>query len=82
MKVLLPNLHSDSCQHFQGKIWVPDQLGNRIFGINLDSVKHIIIKGTDIDFPHGISISELGVLAVTNYGDSSIVLIDLKELIK
>ena len=82
MKFRLPNVHSDSCQYFQGKIWIPDQLGNRIFAIDLDTSKYIVLESKSIDFPHGISISELGVLAVTNYGDSSIALIDIKELSK
>ena len=80
MKMRLPNVHSDSCGYFNDRLWISDQLGNRILGINFQHKKIMEIKGKILNFPHGISISESGILAATNFGDSSIALIDLKNL--
>lgn len=82
--LVLPGVHSDSCQIFKDKLLIPDQYGDRVLVIDLDTHRIIFeIKGKNLfSFPHGLSVNEKGILAVTNYGDSSIVLIDLNIFVK
>lgn len=77
---IIDDMHSDACQIYQGRIWLPDQKGDRVLGICLNKEKpQLNIKGSCFDFPHGLGISERGMLAVTNYGSSSITLIDISQ---
>jgi hypothetical protein len=74
-------MHSDSCQVYQGKLWLPDQKGDRILGLCLKNEKPtLVVKGNCFDFPHGLGISSQGILAVTNYGNSSVALFDVSQM--
>jgi hypothetical protein len=77
---LLKKTHSDSGAFFRGRVWIPDQHGDRVLGIDLTRREKTIVLQEDFSFPHGIAISEAGTLAVTNYGTSSITLIDLSSI--
>lgn len=83
MVFLIQGMHSDACEVYDNRIWLPDQKLDRVLGICLNKArKPIILKGKIFDFPHGLSISSKGILAVTNYGNSSITLIDLSVIIR
>jgi hypothetical protein len=83
LKYNIKNSHSDACEIYQDRIWLPDQKNDRVLGLCLkDKNKPIIINGKCFDFPHGLSISPSGTLGVTNYGNSTAVLIDLNEVIR
>jgi hypothetical protein len=76
------NVHSDACKIYKGKVWFSDQRGDRVLAIDINKkLPPIKIEGNGFDFPHGLDISSEGVLAVVNYGSSSITLIDIKELV-
>ncbi|NBO20717.1 MAG: hypothetical protein EBU97_01940, partial [Rhodobacteraceae bacterium] len=63
-------------------IWCPDQLGNRILALDANSGDVAAIYAGDcLDFPHGLGVSPDGLLAVTNYGASSVVVLDTKALL-
>ena len=82
MQFLVEGVHSDACQIYRNRIWIPDQRSDRILGLSLvKDLPVIILAGGHFDFPHGLSISKNGNLAVTNYGDSSIVTTNLNTLI-
>jgi len=83
MRYEIDGAHSDACEVYQNRIWFPDQKNDRVLGICLEN-KHepIVLSGKCFDFPHGLSISSAGTLAVTNYGNSSVVLIDLIEVLR
>lgn len=75
------NLHSDSCRIFKDFLLFPDQLSDRVLAQNLTNQgPPFVINGDCFDYPHGVAISTNGILAVTNYGDSSISLIDISEI--
>lgn len=77
---LIEEMHSDSCQVYQGKLWLPDQKADRILAICLKNEKPTLtIKSDCFDFPHGLGISSKGLLAVTNYGNSSVALFDVSQ---
>jgi len=80
MKVKISGVHSDSCQFYNGRLWLADQVGDRIIAVDLENRKKMEIKGEGLTFPHGLAISKEGMLAVTNYGDSSISLMDISQL--
>jgi hypothetical protein len=74
-------MHSDACQIFQNRIWLPDQNSDRVVGYCLDNTKPAVsIKADCFDFPHGLGISPNGILAVTNYGGSSIALMNISQI--
>src|SRR5271155_2951028 len=51
----IEDMHSDACQIDKGRIWLSDQLGDRVLGIDLNGKKPpIVIKGELFDFPHGL----------------------------
>jgi len=78
---MIDDMHSDACQIYHGRLWLPDQKGDRIVGVSLSlEKKDVVIKGACFDFPHGLSISKKGILAITNYGSSDVVIMDLSEL--
>jgi hypothetical protein len=78
---MINDMHSDACQVYQGRLWLPDQKGDRVLGVTLSKEKEpVVIKGKCFDFPHGLSISKKGILAVTNYGSSDVVMMDISEL--
>jgi hypothetical protein len=81
-KLQILESHSDSCELYQGMLWLPDQKMDRVMGVPLSGNRPpIILKNSGLDFPHGLSISPTGILAVSNYGNSSIVLMDLNSVI-
>lgn len=79
----IDNAHSDACEIYRNRIWLPDQKNDRVLGICLENThKPIALKAKCFDFPHGLSISSQGTMAVTNYGNSSVVLVDVNELLQ
>ena len=77
----ISGVHSDACQVYRGRLWIPDQKGDRVFGLDLSQKSHpITLSGKCFNFPHGLAISDFGMLAVTNYGNSSITLMDISNL--
>jgi hypothetical protein len=78
----LPGVHADAIDVWGPHIWIPDQLGDRLLAIDAVSGEvAAICRGNALDFPHGLGISQDGVLAVTNYGSSSVALFDADALI-
>lgn len=78
----LVGVHSDALDVWGGQIWIPDQLGDRLLAIDAANGQiTAIFSGDCLDFPHGLGISEDGLIAVTNYGSSSVVLLDAKVLL-
>lgn len=78
----LQGVHADALDVWGKHIWIPDQLGDRLLAIDADTGEiTAIYSGNCLDFPHGLGISEEGLMAVTNYGSSSIVLLDVDALL-
>lgn len=76
------NVHSDALDVWGDHIWLPDQVANRLLGIDVKTGDlRIICTGDAFDFPHGLGISDTGQIAVTNYGSSSVAIVDAKTLI-
>jgi len=83
MKFNIKESHSDACEIYKDRIWLPDQKNDRVLGLCLkNKYKTIVLSGKCFDFPHGLSVSPSGTLGVTNYGNSTAVLIDLNEVIR
>lgn len=83
MKFNINGTHSDACEVYKNRIWLPDQKLDRVIGVCIQNkFKPIVLRGKFFDFPHGLSISPKGTLAVTNYGNSSVVLLNLNEVIE
>ncbi len=77
----LEGVHSDTCQVFGEKLWIPDQNNDALLGICIKREEPTVtVKSPSFDFPHGISVSSQGLLAVTNYGSSAISLIDITTM--
>jgi hypothetical protein len=77
----LKNVHADACKIFKNRLWINDQKSDRVIGIHLEDKNSTIeLKGKCFSFPHGLDVSNKGILAVTNYGSTSIALLDLAEL--
>ena len=69
------SVHPDTCAIFKEKLWVNDQLGDKVLGIDLQKGTLLeTIEHEDYDFPHGLGISPSGLMAVTNYGSQTITL--------
>jgi hypothetical protein len=78
----LPGVHSDSLDVWGRHIWIPDQLNDRLLAIDAVSGEiAAIFSGNCLDFPHGLGISPEGLLAVTNYGSSSVAVFDAKAML-
>ncbi len=76
------NVHADAVDIWNGCIWIPDQVGNRLLAVNSKSGElELVCSGNALDFPHGLGISENGKIAVTNYGTSSVVIVDADALL-
>lgn len=76
-------MHSDAVDVWGGCIWMPDQLGNRLLCLEAATgVIRGIASGDAFNFPHGLGISSEGKIAVTNYGTSSVVILDGANLLK
>ncbi|HMM58240.1 MAG TPA: hypothetical protein PKD77_11730 [Rudaea sp.] len=77
---VIDNVHSDACQIYAGRIWLPDQVGDRVLGVDLSGRSPpVVIQDKSLDFPHGLGISDNGSLAIANYGNSSIALFNLNH---
>jgi len=75
------NVHSDAICSGDGRIWIPDQLGNRLFAVNgATGAIEAIFSGDCFNFPHGLDVSADGKLAITNYGSSIVAIVDPKLL--
>ena len=69
----IDHVHSDALDTHDGEIWLPDQLGDRVIALDGRNGRMTrIVTGEGLDFPHGLSISSAGRIAVSNYGSSSI----------
>jgi hypothetical protein len=78
---ILDNAHADACQIYDGRLWVNDQFGDRVLGIDvLKKSSPIAISCELFSFPHGVATSPTGTLSVTNYGTSTVTLLNLKQL--
>jgi hypothetical protein len=81
MTHVFDDIHADSCSTFKGRLWFPDQKGDRVLGVCLSGRRAVTtLRSQSFDFPHGLSISSQGQLAVTNYGSSAVSLIDISEI--
>jgi hypothetical protein len=79
----IDDVHSDACEVYKNRIWLADQKNDKVIGLCLEKKHKPIILATRLfDFPHGLSISCTGMMAVTNYGNSSVVLFDLNEVLR
>ena len=76
-------VHSDAIDIWGEHIWIPDQLGDRLLALKAETGEiDYIVSGDCIDFPHGIGISSQGTIAVTNYGSSSVLLVNADSLLQ
>ncbi len=76
------NIHADCLDVTATHIWIPDQLNDRLIGIDAATSEiQRIYRGSCFDFPHGLHVSSDNKLAVSNYGSSSIAIIDLDRLV-
>ena len=88
----LENVHADAAVIFENILWINDQYADRVLGLSLvngdaalgvesngDKKSRPIyqLKMKGLSFPHGIAVSPEGVMAVSNYGTSSICFINL-----
>lgn len=79
---LYVNVHSDALVVWKDRIWIPDQVGDRLLAVDaLDGEIRLICDGDAFDFPHGLGISETGKIALTNYGSSSVVVVDADQVL-
>ncbi len=76
----LEHTHADCGAIYKGRLWLNDQHGDRVLGLDLSRREKPILLQGDFSFPHGVAISPAGILAVTNYGSSSITFIDLSSV--
>lgn len=75
------NVQGDGLAVWGGLVWFSDQIGNRLLAANAATGDlELICTGNAFDFPHGVAISSKGLLAVTNYGNSSWIVLDACEL--
>ena len=80
---LYDNVHSDSLDVWNDHIWIPDQVRNRLIAVDAATgAVDSIFSGDALDFPHGLGISNNGIVAVTNYGTSSVALAKANDLLQ
>jgi hypothetical protein len=73
-----PGAHFDTAAIYQGCLYTNNQVEDNVSVYDLASARQLEpIADEAIDFPHGVDVSPSGVLAVTNYGNSTVVLRDL-----
>jgi hypothetical protein len=81
MILKINNAHSDSCRFYKNRLFLPDQVNHQILVFNLqEKTKPLVLKSKFFDFIHGLDISDSGILAITSYGQSSIILLNIDEL--
>jgi hypothetical protein len=77
----LSDCHADSAQIYKEIFWFPDQLNDVVIGVDINKGEIIHrITYENMTFPHGISISSNGLMAIANYGTSNICIFDLREI--
>ena len=75
------NMHADACCIYGDRIWLNNQYSDQVAGYCLHKVRDtVIIKSKLLSFPHGLSVSKNGVMAITNYGNSSIIIVDISRI--
>lgn len=75
------NVHSDTLGVWKDLIWIPDQMKDRLLAVNADNGNiEQIYTGDSLNFPHGLGISSTGKIAFTNYGTSSVVIVNADNL--
>jgi hypothetical protein len=72
--------HGDALGVYGGHVWAADQVSDTLLGIPLDGGQDIRVK-CGLSFPHGLGISPRGRIAITNYGDSTITVLDLNAVL-
>lgn len=75
-EIVLEKAHLDCCQRLGDKVYVSDQLGNRVIVCRVTGEKLVLEPEiTGFDFPHGVDVLPgTNLMAVTNYGNNTIVL--------
>lgn len=73
--VLLPDAQADGCVYRDGRVYVTDQVGDSVIVLQVDgdrlAYSHEL---SGYNFPHGVDmLPDPGLLAVTNYGDNTVV---------
>ena len=72
------NCHFDTCDIYKGRLYINNQHEDNVIVFDLETCKELgPIVDSEFSFPHGLAISPKGVMAVTNYGTSTVVLRDL-----
>jgi len=80
---LYDNVHSDALDVWRNQIWIPDQVNNRLIAVDAKSgCITQIYTGDSLNFPHGLGISPTGTIAITNYGTSSVAIVDAERLLR
>lgn len=78
---LYDNVHSDALGVWNDLIWMPDQVNNRLLAVDAENGNiEQIHTGNSLDFPHGLDISPTGKIAITNYGTSSVTIVNADSL--
>ena len=68
-----PGVHSDALDVLGDEIWMPDQSKNSVLAVDASTGEmRTAYDGDAVDFPHGIAVSPVGDIALTNYGSSSV----------
>jgi len=76
------NFHSDALDVCGDHIWLPDQLNDHLVAVDAETGKAVKrYSGDSLSFPHGLGISPDGMIAVTNYGTSSVTIVDAARLL-
>jgi len=76
-EVLIKNCNADQVTYTNGKLYISNQTSNKVHVLAIQNEKLVFeqelcgFNGRGFDFPHGVSVRD-GVIAVTNYGDSSV----------
>ena len=76
------NIHADCLDVTASHIWIPDQLNDRMIAIDATTSEiERIYRGSCFAFPHGLHVSSDNKLAISNYGSSSVAVLDLNRLL-
>ncbi|ORV91736.1 hypothetical protein AWC12_03470 [Mycolicibacterium iranicum] len=78
MIVESPGAHFDAAAIYDGKLYANNQHDDNVSVFDLAAETELDpIVDDAFSFPHGVDVSPNGILAVTNYGTSTVVLRDL-----
>jgi hypothetical protein len=73
-----PGAHFDAAATYNGRLYANNQHDDNVSVVDLESGQQLDpIEDAAFSFPHGVDVSSDGMLAVTNYGTSTVVLRDL-----